>query len=163
MLWVLDEIANIAPIHDLPALVSQAGGQNLQVMIGLQDLTQARTRWGDAAADGFMSLFQTRLVLEGIGDSRTLESISLAIGEYDRELISSSTGQTEKTDEWFGPHNRNNSVSYQTHRQRVLTPGEIAQPPDGHALLLRGAAWDLLQLTRWYQHEPWTSIANTPS
>jgi type IV secretion system protein VirD4 len=28
MLWALDEIANIAPIHDLPALVSQAGGQN---------------------------------------------------------------------------------------------------------------------------------------
>ena len=64
MLWALDEVANIAPIHDLPALVSQAGGQNLQVMIGLQDLSQASTRWGDAAADGFMCLFQTRLVLQ---------------------------------------------------------------------------------------------------
>ncbi len=31
MLWALDEAANIAPIHDLPALLSQAGGQNLQV------------------------------------------------------------------------------------------------------------------------------------
>ena len=64
MLWVLDEFANIAPIHDLPALVSQAGGQHLQVMVGLQDLGQARTRWGDAAADGFMPLFQTRLILK---------------------------------------------------------------------------------------------------
>ena len=26
MLWALDEVANIAPIHDLPALISQAGG-----------------------------------------------------------------------------------------------------------------------------------------
>ena len=52
MLWLLDEVANIAPIHDLPALVSQAGGQNLQVVIGLQDLSQARTRWGADAADG---------------------------------------------------------------------------------------------------------------
>jgi type IV secretory pathway TraG/TraD family ATPase VirD4 len=51
MLWALDEIANIAPIHDLPALVSQAGGQRLQMMIGLQDLSQARTRWGQAAAN----------------------------------------------------------------------------------------------------------------
>lgn len=160
MLWALDEIANIAPIHDLPALVSQAGGQDLQVMIGLQDLSQARTRWGDAAAEGFMSLFQTRLVLNGIADSRTLESISLAIGEYDRELISSSTGQSEKTDEWFGPHNRNESISYQTHRQRILTPGEIAQLPDGHGLLLRGATWGLLELTPWHECEPWTSIAN---
>jgi type IV secretion system protein VirD4 len=163
MLWALDEIANIAPIHDLPALVSQAGGQNLQVLVGLQDLSQARTRWGDAAADGFMSLFQTRLVLDGIADSRTLESISLAIGEYDRDLVSSSTGRSEKSDEWFGPHNSNDSVSYQTHRQRVLSPGEIAQLPNGHALLLRGAAWDLLQLTPWHACEPWATIANTPS
>jgi type IV secretion system protein VirD4 len=161
MLWALDEIANIAPIHDLPALVSQAGGQNLQVMIGLQDLSQARTRWGDAAADGFMSLFQTRLILNGIADAKTLESISLTVGEYDRELISSSTGQSEKSDGWFGPHNQNDSISHQTHRQRILSPGEIAQLPDGHALLLQGATWGLIQLTPWHTYEPWTSIANT--
>lgn len=44
MLWLLDEVANIAPIHDLPALVSQAGGQGLQVTIGLQDLPQATSQ-----------------------------------------------------------------------------------------------------------------------
>ena len=69
MLWALDEVANIAPIHDLPALISQAGGQRLQVMVGLQDLSQARSRWGADAAEGFMSLFQTKAVLSGIGDS----------------------------------------------------------------------------------------------
>ena len=36
MLWALDEVANIAPIHDLPAPVSQAGGQRLQVMVGFK-------------------------------------------------------------------------------------------------------------------------------
>ena len=157
MLWLLDEVANIAPIHDLPALVSQSGGQNLQVTIGLQDLSQARTRWGDAAADGFMSLFQTRLVLNGIADSRTLESISLALGEYDRELISTSTG-TSENGEWFSPPGHNESTSYQTHRQRTLIPGEIAQLPDRHGLLLRGASWGLIELTPWYQDEPWASI-----
>ena len=69
MLWLLDEVANTAPIHDLPALVSQAGGQNLQVIAGLQDLSQARTRWGSDAADGFMSLFQAKVVPSGIADS----------------------------------------------------------------------------------------------
>ena len=100
MLWLLDEMANIAPIHDLPALVSQAGGQNLQVMIGLQDLSQARERWGDAAADGFMSLFQTKVVLNGIGDSRTLESISMTLGEYDRDTVAHSLGRSDPQ-EWF--------------------------------------------------------------
>jgi len=120
MLWALDEIANIAPIHDLPALVSQAGGQSLQVMIGLQDLSQARARWGQAAADGFMSLFQTRLVLNGIADSRTLESISLSLGEYDRQVISTAQGSSER-DEWFSTRSRSENTSVQTHRQRVLS------------------------------------------
>jgi type IV secretion system protein VirD4 len=53
----LDEVANMAPIHDLPALVSEVGGQGLHVMVCLQDLSQARKRWGDDAADGFLSLF----------------------------------------------------------------------------------------------------------
>jgi hypothetical protein len=33
LLFCLDEVANIAPIHDLPALVSEAGGQRLHVML----------------------------------------------------------------------------------------------------------------------------------
>ena len=91
-----------------------------------------------------MSLFQTRLVLNGIADSRTLESISLALGEYDRELVSTSSGTTE-SGEWLTPPGHNESTSYQTHRQRTLIPGEIAQLPDGHGLLLRGASWGLVE------------------
>jgi len=157
MLWALDEVANIAPIHDLPALVSQAGGQMLQVMVGLQDLSQARSRWGAEAADGFMSLFQTKAVLSGIGDSRTLESISLALGEYDRRVVSSSLG-TSESDEWFSPHHYNESVSYQSQRQRILTPGEIAKLPPGQGLLLRGMDWGLIGLTRWFESEPWRAV-----
>lgn len=157
MLWALDEVANIAPIHDLPALISQAGGQRLQVMVGLQDLSQARTRWGADAAEGFMSLFQTKVVLSGIGDSRTLESISLALGEYDRRVVSSTIG-TSEDDQWFSPHGYNESVSYQTQRQRVLSPGEIAKLPPGQGLLLRGMDWGLLGLTPWFEREPWRRV-----
>ena len=158
MLWALDEVANIAPIHDLPALISQAGGQRLQVMVGLQDLSQARSRWGTEVAEGFMSLFQTKVVLSGIGDARTLESISLALGEYDRKVVSSSLG-TSETDKWLDPHGYNESVSYQTHRQRVLTPGEVAKLPPGQGLLLRGAEWGLIGLTPSFNREPWRTIA----
>ena len=163
MLWALDEIANIAPIHDLPALVSQAGGQGLQVMVGLQDLSQARSRWGTEVAEGFMSLFQTKVVLSGIGDSRTLESISLALGEYDREMVSSSLA-TSEDDFWLTPNHYNESVGYQTQRQRVLTPGEVAKLPGGQGLLLRGADWRLIELTPWFRSEPWLSatVAKVP-
>jgi hypothetical protein len=160
MLWLLDEIANTAPIHDLPALISQAGGQNLQVMIGLQDLSQARTRWGTDAADGFMSLFQTRLILTGIADTRTLESISISLGEYDRDTVSQTLGRSQPH-EWLPTPTHTDTVSYQTQRQRILTPGEIAHLPHGHGLLLTGTDWRLLGLTPWHTTQPWKTIAET--
>jgi type IV secretion system protein VirD4 len=159
MLWALDEVANIAPIHDLPALVSQAGGQGLQVMVGLQDLSQARGRWGEAAAEGFMSLFQTRLVLNGIADPRTLESISLALGEYDRTLVSASAG-TSESEQWLAPQGRSEGVSCQTQSRRTLTPGEIASLPRGHGLLLEGGAWELIRLTPWHRNQGWADVAH---
>jgi type IV secretion system protein VirD4 len=138
----LDEVANIAPIHDRPALVSEAGGQGLHVMACLQDLSQARER-GDAAADGFLSLFQTKLILSGIADSRTLEAISLALGEYDRQLVSHTLGRSQSGGLFPGPGTRTESVSYQTQRHRTLPPGDVARLPSGRGLVLeaRAGAW----------------------
>ncbi len=161
MLWLLDEVASIAPIHDLPALVSQAGGQNLQVVIGLQDLSQARTRWGQDAADGFLSLFQTKLILTGIADARTLEAISIALGEYDRNMTSHTLGHSEPQKTPTDP-THTDTVSYQTQRQRILTSGEIAKLPAGRGLLLQGTDWELIGLTMWYENEPWKRAAKTP-
>ena len=159
----LDEVANIAPIHDLPALVSEAGGQSLHVMACLQDLSQVRGRWGEAAADGFLSLFQTKLILTGIADSRTLEAISLALGEYDRQLVSYTLGRS-RSDQFFRPPDTTSeSVTYHTQRHRKLPPGEIARLPHGHGLLLRGTQWGLVKLTPWYRTQPWTAVASQPS
>ncbi len=82
-LLALDEVANIAPIPDLPAMVSEGAGQGLLVLACLQDLSQARARWGPAA-DGFLSLFGTTVVLRGIADTATLRDISALAG--DREV-----------------------------------------------------------------------------
>lgn len=156
----LDEVANIAPLHDLPALVSEAGGQRLHVMACLQDLSQARNRWGDAAADGFLSLFQTKLILTGIADARTLEAISLALGEYDRRLVSHTLGRSQSERLLPGPGTKTETVTYHTQRHRTLPPGDIARLPDGRGLLLRGTHWGLLRLTPWHRSEPWVSVAD---
>jgi type IV secretion system protein VirD4 len=162
--FCLDEIANIAPIHDLPALISEAGGQHLHILACLQDLSQARTRWGTDAADGFLSLFQTKLVLSGIADSRTLEAISLALGEYDRRLVSHTISRSETRNTFFEhdtPPTDSESITYHTQRHRNLNPGDVAQLPPGHGLLLHGVQWGLLRLTPWYRTQPWTAVANT--
>jgi type IV secretion system protein VirD4 len=160
MLWCLDEVANIAPIHDLPALVSEAGGQRLHILACLQDLSQARTRWEAAAADGFLSLFQTKLILSGIADTRTLENVSVLLGEYDRRLVSHTLGRS-RPDEFLAPHTDSESVTYHTQRHRTLTPGEIHRLPPGHGLLLHGAHWGLARLTPWYCTEPWAGVGGS--
>jgi type IV secretion system protein VirD4 len=85
VLFMLDECANVAPIPDLPAMLSEAGGQGLQTVVVLQDMSQARRRW-HADADGMLSLFGARIVLSGIADTKTLEQLSLLCGDWDRPI-----------------------------------------------------------------------------
>ena len=63
-----------------PALAAEGGGQGLVTMACLQDLSQARARWGEVA-EGFFSLFNTKVIFPGIGDHRTLQLISALAGD----------------------------------------------------------------------------------
>lgn len=162
----LDEVANIAPIHDLPALVSEAGGQRLHVMVCLQDLSQARKRWDDSTADGFLSLFQSKVILDGVADPKTLEAISLCLGEYDRAMVSETFGRSHTYETGFildsyKGYTDTHSTTYSTRRQRVLTPGEIARLPPRHALHLLGTRWQWLRTTPWHRTAPWNAIASS--
>ena len=160
--FCLDEVANIAPIHDLPALVSEAGGQGLHVMVCLQDLSQARTRWGDAAADGFLSLFQTKLILTGIADPRTLEAIS----PRPRRIRPPPDLPHPRPHRDPQPLPR---TQHPTHpdRERHLPNRAPAHPAarrhrtaaTEHGLLLRGTHWGLLRLTPWHRTQPWVAVA----
>lgn len=128
---VLDELANIAPIPDLPALVSEGGSQGVLTLGCLQDLSQARARWGPAA-DGFLSLFGAKLVLPGIGDLATLELVSRLGGEIDVPASSVSRGP------WWSPGRGAPTVSWTGHRQRRLPVDAVSQQPPGTALLITG-------------------------
>ena len=92
VLFALDEVANIAPLDELPQIASEGGGQGLALLAALQDLSQARARWGKAA-DGFLTLFGSKLILAGIADKDTLEGISITLGEYDRQMVSTTQGE----------------------------------------------------------------------
>jgi type IV secretion system protein VirD4 len=138
VLFALDEAANIAPLQELPAIASEGGGQGLTLLAAFQDLSQARARWGQAA-DGFLTLFGTKLILSGIADTKTLDAVSVALGEYDRKMVARTTGSSGERS------TRTKTVS--TQRTRVLSPGEVANIPAGRGLHLDGLAWELLTLT----------------
>lgn len=73
VLMALDEVANIAPLANLPRIVSAGGGQGCQVLAVLQDLSQAKQRW-KAVADGFLTMFHHKILLPGIMHHPTLEA-----------------------------------------------------------------------------------------
>jgi type IV secretion system protein VirD4 len=141
---VLDELANIAPLPDLPALVSEGGSQGVVTLACLQDLSQARVRWGPAA-DGFLSLFGTKVVLGGIGDGATLELVSRLGGEVEVPARSFSRAP------WWSRSGGAETVSWSTHRQRRLPPDAINQLPPGTALLVAGSrAPEGVSLPPWW-------------
>ena len=89
VLLALDELANVAPLPKLTSIVSEGGGQGVLTLACLQDLSQARARWG-TEADGFVSLFATTVVLPGIADRATLELLQHLAG---RTMVVTTTEQ----------------------------------------------------------------------
>ncbi|QHE74530.1 MULTISPECIES: type IV secretory system conjugative DNA transfer family protein [unclassified Rhodococcus (in: high G+C Gram-positive bacteria)] len=153
--FVLDEANNTAPIP-LPAIVSEAGGQSLHIIVGIQDLSRARARWGQAA-DGFLTLFPTKVVLNGVIEPYTLDALSNAAGEYDR-MMTSYSESTSYVGQYSIPIRQRNP-SYSTVRQKVLHQGDIASLPPGKALLFEGADWFLVNLSMHFADPLWRSVS----
>lgn len=154
---VLDELANIAPLPDLPSLVADGGSQGVLTLGCLQDLSQARVRWG-RAADGFLSLFGAKLVLPGIGDLSTLELVSKLGGEVDVP-----TRSVSRSSPW-GPGLGGATVSWSTSRQRRIPPEAVYQLPPGRALLLSGPRPpEHVSLPPWWLVEPFSNAARVRS
>jgi type IV secretory pathway TraG/TraD family ATPase VirD4 len=139
MLWALDELANIAPLPDLPATISEGASQGLLVAACLQDLSQARTRWG-GAAEGFATLFTHKLVLPGIADLVTLRQISALAGSIDTPITSH-----QKDGNPFGRTSTNT-----TPQQRPRLPlDRIANGQPGYALWLNRTTIRTVGLPTW--------------
>jgi type IV secretory pathway TraG/TraD family ATPase VirD4 len=123
LLLALDELANVAPLPRLASIVSEGGGQGVLTLACLQDLSQARSRWG-ASGEGFLSLFPTTVILPGIGDRPTLELLQHLAG---RSLVESPNVQRSPRGKRVGQ-----STSW-VERDRA-TLASIAQGRPGYAL-----------------------------
>ena len=151
LLLVLDELANIAPLHDLPTLVAEGGSQGVVTLACLQDLSQARARW-DREADGFLSLFGTKLIFPGIGDTRTLEAVSLLAGEHEVPTVSLSDGPRRRG---LGAFPRSTTRTVSTRKERALPVDAIAHGCPGLVLGIEGAEPGSLRMTPWFSSSPW--------
>jgi type IV secretory pathway TraG/TraD family ATPase VirD4 len=138
LLLALDELANVAPLPRLASIVSEGGGQGVLTLACLQDLSQARSRWG-TSAEGFLSLFPTTVVLPGIADRPTLEMLRSLAG---RSLYETPTLQ-------FGPKGRRAGRSTSWVERDRATMSELAHGRPGYAMGL-----DASKEMKWVELTP---------
>lgn len=108
----LDEVANIVPLPQLPALMSFAGGTGIFVVAVLQAMAQARNRWGQDAAAMLWGAATVKLILGGLA-GEDLEEISRLAGEFRETVITWQRGH--------GGH----SLSSALQDRRTLTPEQV--------------------------------------
>lgn len=111
---LLDEAANIAPLRELPRLLSQAAGHGIRVATVWQSLAQMRERHGDGA-DTILANSTTKLFMGPITDESTRTYVTSALGAPREDGRTSGRGPLAKA-----------------------TPGELQQLARGDALLLKG-------------------------
>ena len=151
VLLALDEVANIAPVPDLPAMVTEGAGQGLLTLASLQDLSQARRRWA-TEADAFPSLFGTTVVLGGIADMPTLETLSALAGQQEVGTRTVSMGSS-------ADGRRLPAVSLSTVERRRLPVDAVARGVPGTAMALDSrnrVGW--VGLTPAHAVSPWREL-----
>jgi type IV secretion system protein VirD4 len=170
LLLALDEVANIAPLPDLSNTVSEGGGQGVITLACLQDLSQARARWG-TSAEGWLSLFGTTVVFPGIQDVKTLEMLSLLAGE--EEVVTRSISVPVNEDKGHAramldhfAHRGSQpqgvpSVTTSTRVRPRLAVDELSRGEDGKALVVdERSNMGYVRLTPWFSDDLWRSVVS---
>jgi len=164
-------VANIAPLPNLPRLVSEGGGQGVLTLACLQDLSQARARWGPDA-DGWLSLFGSTVMLPGIEDVKTLGMLSTLAGEEEvatRAVSAPAAGRHDRLLSVLGflggrrlPGPASSpTVTTSTVRRRRMPIDELSRGREGMALLIdERSAMSYLELTPWFSTEPWRTVVD---
>jgi type IV secretion system protein VirD4 len=78
---LLDEVANICPLPQLEAILTEGGGRNIVTTLVLQDMGAAERRWGTGFRNTLLQLCGAKVVLPGGADPETLRALSLLAGD----------------------------------------------------------------------------------
>lgn len=156
LLMALDEARNIAPIHDLPSQLSEGGGQGVQTMVVLQSLSQARAVWREEG-HALMDFTDAVVILGGVTDKETCETISRKCGHWDRPIQTISEQRGAFALSTVPP---TLSEGWTTHREARLPPDHVAAIEFGQALVIVGTGWEYVA-TQPYEQHPCFSLARS--
>jgi type IV secretion system protein VirD4 len=142
LLLCLDELGNVAPLHNLAEVASTAPSHNIQLVSIFHDIAQARSRYGDQAQTVINS-HRARIILPGVADLETLRYFSDLLGEQHRRNQSREGG---------GPL---------PERRPLAAPQALRQLEDERALLIYGRLRPTkLRLRTYYADRRLRSLAD---
>ncbi|WP_327391370.1 TraM recognition domain-containing protein (plasmid) [Streptomyces microflavus] len=119
-----DELANVAPLPQIPSLMSVSGSQNIFLVAVLQNLAQAHERWGELGVRKMFAAATIKVILGGVSDEQELKTYSQLAGEFEEDTESVSD-DGERV-----------SISISTRRRAVLEPGDIRQIKEREGLVV---------------------------
>jgi type IV secretion system protein VirD4 len=138
LLVCLDEAGNVAPLPNLAEIASTAPSHNIQLISIFHDLAQARSRYRQQA-ETVVNSHRARMLLPGVADLDTLRYFSGLVGEEERRELTRTSGRGGTT------------RSYGHRRAPLISPEQLRQLPEGHALLLYGRLAPVrVRLRTWF-------------
>lgn len=141
--FVLDEAPNVAPIPEMPLLLSDGGGRGMPAWLFAQSFGQLRARWGRDEADTMWGSSPIKLILGGASETDDLERLSRLMGDRRARRVTTSRS-----------HGAGWSRQTSTEKERVLPVEAIRQLDVGQALLLyRSLPPAIVHLTPWWQRK----------
>jgi type IV secretion system protein VirD4 len=125
----LDEVANIAPLEHLPNLMSYAAGSGIFITAILQELAQARARWGREGADMLWGASTVKIALGGLSGDEATRFAELA-GKWWEDLPGVQ----------YGPHGLTHAP--RDRERDVITAAQLRQldADKGETLVIAGSA-----------------------
>lgn len=147
---LLDEAANIAPIRDLPAHLSQAAGHGVRIATVWQSIAQLHHRYR-TAADSILANSMSKVFLGPITEDRTRRYVQELLGTVAVETRS----RTERGILGGGGGHRTTSTAMRP----ALGAPELQQLGRNRALVVEGTRKPALVGTRpwWSDGLPWAS------
>jgi len=140
LVMVLDEVANICRIADLPEQYSHMGSRSIVPIAILQSYAQGERVWGKGGMKELWGAATVKVIGSGADDAGFAEDISRVIGEHDVDVLSYSRGQG------------GGSSSTSTRRERILPAAEVRALEKNQAVLLAtGIKPAMIRLLPWYE------------
>ena len=179
-LFSLDELYGLAPLPNLPHMLSEGGSQGILIAAAIQEFALLERRWPEAQS--FLTLFGHALVFPGLRDPATLRMLSELLGNHDVDTTQETRGPKDPrnqppqsnytTWDWLGgiprplekwepPEHELKHETRGTHRRPRYDPDAVSRGPGGPDDVFHfrsGGSWEHLQTLPYWRSAPWPPV-----